>query len=90
MLCWGALLEGASTLLSLSGSFSCPLHCYPSVALPFLSGLSLGLILGLCLALWLFWTFIRPVTFTATSSPWVASDRPHSQSSRRLHAYLHE
>ena len=74
----GTFLKGASTLLLLSGSFSCPLHCYPSVALPFLA--------GLCLGFWLFWTFLRPIAFTA----WVASDRPRSQSSRRLNAYLHE
>ena len=91
MLCWGAVLEGAASLLSLSGSFSCPLHCHPSTVLPFISGICIGFLFGLCTGLWLFWVFVRPFLVPpAVPERGPPPERPPAPHLQRLRAYLHE
>lgn len=53
MFSWGAVAEGLTALASFSSSLGCPAHCHPSLALPLVTGLSLGFVLGLGFGLWL-------------------------------------
>ncbi len=44
------LLSAGQVFRDLSLGLSCPFHCGGSIALPFLSGLSIGLVLGIFLS----------------------------------------
>ncbi len=67
-----------------SAIFTCPIHCGQSSFFPFLSGLSVGLLLGLLGTLVLGFYLFKP-SFTAPSSP--ADPGSHRSVHPRLRAY---
>ena len=75
---------------SISGSLSCPIHCHPSAILPFLAGLTTGIVLGVLLGFWIFWTCIAPLfSYQVPHESSVPRPGPRAPS-RCLHAYVHE
>ena len=87
---WGAVLDGAAVLTSLSGSFACPIHCHPSALLPFIAGLATGIVVGVLLGFWIFWTCIAPLFLHQVPREPPPSGPGPRAPSRRLHAYVHE
>ena len=82
-------LSGLSVVRDLSVTWSCPLHCSPSLVPSFIAGLSLGVLLGGCLGLYFgFWLFTLPRPVAPGSSP--AHFPRATAARRRLDGYLHE
>ena len=88
------LLSAAGVVRDLSYSFACPAHCGFSFLIPFVAGVSLGCLLGLCLAahlLYLFYPIAQqppaPVFEPASEAP---VRRPAPRTQNRLARYLHE
>ena len=71
-------------------SLTCPAHCHPSTIVPFVTGLSLGFLLGICSAtylIWIFW-FSQPGLHPVPSAPPPAF--PRGSRRPRLCGYLDE
>ena len=63
------LVTAGVALRDLSSAFTCPIHCGQSIFFPFLSGFSLGLLLGFLSALLLGFYLLRPSLPGAVAFP---------------------
>ncbi len=79
-------LASLSLLRDLSVGWSCPVHCGPSALWPFLSGLGVGLLFGLCLGLAISFYLLRLVSPDPQRPTWL-SEPPRAT---RLRGYLRE
>ena len=70
-------------------SLTCPVHCHPSVILPFVAGLSVGIVLGSIATTYLLWTLWFARVFPSPSAP-AAPPFPRGNRHPRLAAYLDE
>ena len=86
---WGdRALAAVGLLRELSVGFACPFHCGSSSVWPFLSGLAIGLCLGLGFGLLLAWIFLRAFFQGPVAASSFATN-PLPRPSRLL-GYLHE
>ena len=86
------VLSAAGLLRDLSSSFTCPIHCGSSIALPLLLGLSLGCLLGFAFGLFLaikIRQFLAQEQEPRFASPLHSSPKARYRGSR-LSGYLHE
>lgn len=83
------ILGFGQVVRDLSLGFACPFHCGGSLLLPFITGLSLGITLGISLSFGLFCCWLLHQPHPGLASP--ASTAPSPASSvirRRLAGYL--
>ncbi len=86
------VLQAVGVFRELSWSLSCPAFCGPSVIPIFLSGILVGLVLGIALGAYLLWTLDlsarRPTP--SAGSPEVVRGAGATRVRSRLSGYLHE